>query len=63
MIIYKPDNKVFKTRKEAKQYLGAAFFNKMIKTQDERLFIIKNDFIAGYESIYKVTYHTEESNQ
>ena len=42
MIIYKPDNKVFKTRKEAKTYLGVAFYQKMIKTQDERLIIIKN---------------------
>jgi len=63
MIIYKPDNKVFKTRKEAKQYLGVAFFNKMMKTKDNRLIVIKNDFIAGYESIYKDTYFTEESNQ
>lgn len=63
MIIYKPDNKVFKTRKEAKQYLGAAFYRKMIRENDERLIIIDTDCIASDESIYKVTYHTEESNQ
>lgn len=55
MILYKPDNKLFKTRKEAKTYLGVAFYQKMIKTQDERLIIIKNEFIAGDDSICEDT--------
>ena len=63
MIIYKPDNKVFKTMKEAKQYLGVAFLRKMQKTKDERLIIIDTDCIASDESIYKTAHHTEESNQ
>lgn len=63
MYLYKPDNKEFKTRKEAKQYLGTAFFRKMIREDDERLIVIKNDCIAEDESIYKTTDHTEEPNQ
>ena len=63
MIIYKPDNKVFKSRNEAKTYLGTAFYQKMIREQDERLICIDDDCIAGYESIYKGTNQTEESNQ
>lgn len=63
MIIYKPDNKVFNSRKEAKEYLGSYNFNKMMKTNDERLIVIKNEFIAGYESINKDANFTEESNQ
>jgi len=63
MIIYKPDNKVFKTRKEAKEYLGNYFYRKMIREKDERLILINADFVAGDESIYKTTDHTEEPNQ
>ncbi len=49
MIIYKPDNKIFKTRKEAKAYLGVAFYRKMIRTYDERLIVINDNCIAGDE--------------
>lgn len=49
MIIYKPDNKEFKNRKEAKQYLGAAFYRKMIREKDDRLIIIYNNCIASDE--------------
>ena len=49
MIIYKPDNKVFKTRKEAKEYLGQYFFNKMMKTKDNRLIVINDNYDACFE--------------
>ena len=63
MIIYKPENKVFNSRKEAKEYLGNYFFRKMIREKDERLIVINHDCVACDESIYKVTIHTEGFNQ
>lgn len=63
MIIYKPENRVFKSRKEAKEYLGNYFYRKMIREKDERLIVINTDFVAGDESIYKATNQTEESNR
>ena len=63
MIIYKPENKVFNSRKEAKEYLGNYFFRKMIREKDERLIVINHDCVACDESIYKVALQTEESNQ
>jgi hypothetical protein len=63
VIIYKPENKVFNSRKEAKEYLGNYFFRKMIREKDERLIIINRDCVACDESIYKDTILTEESNQ
>jgi len=55
MYLYKPDNKEFKTRKEAKEYLGNYFFRKMVREKDERLIVIKNDCVAEDESICEDT--------
>lgn len=49
MFIYKPDNRVFKSRLEAKLYLGTANLNKMIKNNDERLIIINDNLMASFE--------------
>lgn len=49
MIIYKPDNRIFKTRKDAKAYLGVAFYRKMVRTFDERLIFIDDNCIARDE--------------
>jgi hypothetical protein len=49
VIIYKPENLVFKTRLEAKLYLGTHAFNKMMKSKDDRLIVINDNSNASFE--------------
>ena len=49
MIYYKPTDRLFKSRAEAKAYLGAAYYQRLVKTRDKDLLFLNDDFIARYE--------------
>lgn len=49
MWIYKPSNKIFENRKEAKKYFGAEYFRLLLKDKNNFEFI--NDNIAANGSV------------
>lgn len=48
MIIYKPTNKIFNNRKEAKRYFGTNFYYKLERDKKDLIFI-NNEIIATNE--------------
>jgi hypothetical protein len=47
MIIYKPTNKVFKNRLEARLYFGSGLYNRLIKHTSDFLFINDSTFATN----------------
>jgi hypothetical protein len=47
MIIYKPTNKVFKNRLEARLYFGSGRFNRLVKHTSDFLFINDSTFATN----------------
>lgn len=55
MIIYKPTNKVFKNRLEAKLYFGSGLFNRLAKHTSDIIFIDDSTFASNGNTVFKNT--------
>ena len=51
MIIYKPTNKVFKNRLEARKYFGSGLFNRLVKHASVFLFINDSRFATNGNTV------------
>lgn len=51
MIIYKPTNKVFKNRLEARKYFGSGLFNRLVKHTSDFLFINDSTFATNGNTV------------
>ena len=47
MIIYKPTNKVFKNRLEARLYFGSGLYNRLVKHTSDFIFINDSTFATN----------------
>ena len=51
MIIYKPTNRVFKNRLEARLYFGSGLFNRLVKHTSDFLFINDSTFATNGNTV------------
>ena len=51
MIIYKPTNKVFQNRVEARLYFGSGLFNRLVKHTTDLLFVNDSTFATNGNTV------------
>lgn len=61
MIIYKPTNKVFQNRLEARLYFGSGLYNRLVKHTSDLLFVNDSTFATNGKTMDSDTQKISEN--